>query len=222
MSLKTHHVAVDRTWAIEWQIVKPEEWENKRLACLALLELYEDKLAINKESWHIAANNLGSAYALAYGTHVKAVEEAAREQALSEALAYGVLTAVSAGLLGWVGEAAQAGKLGQRLMTIMAAGLEDAVQSGIGESIDVRQAQVTPIPVTGSQIPSVFQNDLENIVRDQWAEVLTYFVDIKTLLKNKEPADFELCCQSAKVGQIGTREDYCYEELRVSSLRVLL
>ena len=30
------------------------------------------------------------------------------------------------------------------------------------------------------------------------------------------------CCQSAKVGQIGTREDYCYEELRVSSLRVLL
>ena len=31
-----------------------------------------------------------------------------------------------------------------------------------------------------------------------------------------------VCCQSAKVGQIGTREDYCYEELRVSSLRVLL
>ena len=30
------------------------------------------------------------------------------------------------------------------------------------------------------------------------------------------------CCQSAKVGQIGTREDYCYEELRVSSLRVSL
>ena len=33
---------------------------------------------------------------------------------------------------------------------------------------------------------------------------------------------WEECCQSAKVGQIGTREDYCYEELRVSSLRVLL
>ena len=32
----------------------------------------------------------------------------------------------------------------------------------------------------------------------------------------------EYCCQSVKVGQIGTREDYCYEELRVSSLRVLL
>ena len=38
----------------------------------------------------------------------------------------------------------------------------------------------------------------------------------------KEGAAALDCCQSAKVGQIGTREDYCYEELRVSSLRVLL
>ena len=30
------------------------------------------------------------------------------------------------------------------------------------------------------------------------------------------------CCQSAKVGHIETREDYCYEECRASSLRVLL
>ena len=36
------------------------------------------------------------------------------------------------------------------------------------------------------------------------------------------PGQVDRCCQSAKVGQIGTREDYCYEELRVSSLRVLL
>ena len=31
-----------------------------------------------------------------------------------------------------------------------------------------------------------------------------------------------VCCQSAKVGHIETREDYCYEECRASSLRVLL
>mgnify|MGYP004145074833 CR=1 FL=1 len=31
-----------------------------------------------------------------------------------------------------------------------------------------------------------------------------------------------VCCQSAKVGQIGTREDDCYEEPVLSSLRVLL
>ena len=32
----------------------------------------------------------------------------------------------------------------------------------------------------------------------------------------------KVCCQSAKVGHIETREDYCYEECRASSLRVLL
>ena len=41
-------------------------------------------------------------------------------------------------------------------------------------------------------------------------------------LANNHPFRDGNCCQSAKVGQIGTREDYCYEELRVSSLRVLL
>ena len=39
-------------------------------------------------------------------------------------------------------------------------------------------------------------------------------------LRSVLPADE--CCQSAKARQIGTREDYCYEEMRVSSLRVLL
>ena len=34
--------------------------------------------------------------------------------------------------------------------------------------------------------------------------------------------DVPICWQSAQVGQIRTREDYYYEELRGSSLRVLL
>ena len=33
---------------------------------------------------------------------------------------------------------------------------------------------------------------------------------------------YQDCCRSAKVGQIGTREDYYYEEPVLSSLRVLL
>ena len=46
-----------------------------------------------------------------------------------------------------------------------------------------------------------------------------------TCLTQEEVLDtFELgnCWQSAQVGQIRTREDYYYEELRGSSLRVLL
>ena len=50
---------------------------------------------------------------------------------------------------------------------------------------------------------------------DGYAEATSDYWDI-------DSAVGAMCCQSAKVGQIGTREDYCYEELRVSSLRVLL
>ena len=39
---------------------------------------------------------------------------------------------------------------------------------------------------------------------------------------NAQGAAFTDCWQSAQVGQIRTREDYYYEELRGSSLRVLL
>ena len=39
---------------------------------------------------------------------------------------------------------------------------------------------------------------------------------------NEASAEIVYCWQSAQVGQIRTREDYYYEELRGSSLRVLL
>ena len=54
----------------------------------------------------------------------------------------------------------------------------------------------------------------EGIVHEQALQDGTEVLEIHLRAKR--------CCQSAKVGQIGTREDYCYEELRVSSLRVLL
>ena len=43
-----------------------------------------------------------------------------------------------------------------------------------------------------------------------------------TFLGVRLDATAQECWQSAQVGQIRTREDYYYEELRVSSLRVLL
>ena len=43
-----------------------------------------------------------------------------------------------------------------------------------------------------------------------------------TVSTDEDGTPFEVCWQSAQVGQIRTREDYYYEELRGSSLRVLL
>ena len=49
----------------------------------------------------------------------------------------------------------------------------------------------------------------------EWGELLGDTVIASAILDR-------LCWQSAQVGQIRTREDYYYEELRGSSLRVLL
>ena len=53
--------------------------------------------------------------------------------------------------------------------------------------------------------------------------------DLEALVKRAQEGDsrslaaiYEHCCQSAKVGHFETREGYCYEECRASSLRVLL
>ena len=48
------------------------------------------------------------------------------------------------------------------------------------------------------------------------------FAPIGPCIVTKDEIRDPHCCQSAKVGQIGTREDHYYKELRVNSLRVLL
>ena len=52
--------------------------------------------------------------------------------------------------------------------------------------------------------------------RERMPEVIAAMENLETLAKELD------CWQSAQVGQIRTREDYYYEELRGSSLRVLL
>ena len=59
----------------------------------------------------------------------------------------------------------------------------------------------------------------EHIIR-KLEEARNRRVDV--MLYANDTAEVLDCCQSAKVGHIETREDYCYEECRASSLRVLL
>ena len=73
------------------------------------------------------------------------------------------------------------------------------------------------------------RRDLENLTHDKRPNESVFGLNYRSLrMKIKEwsdkasvPIHTHNCCQSGEVGQIGTREDY-HEELRVSSLRVLL
>ena len=70
----------------------------------------------------------------------------------------------------------------------------------------------TPLPQSEEQIATV-ETTIQGSDQD--------FNDWKEAVSASFGADVE-CWQSAQVGQIRTREDYYYEELRGSSLRVLL
>ncbi len=159
--------------------------------CWNYLDLVKGRLAGVRGAWSSAARTLGSAYAFAYDTHKTAVLEAEKEAALKYELAFAVLSIVSAGALGWVGEAAQAGRLGEKAKNVMVAGLEDAVQEGVGQAIGIIKTAVAPTNATVSQLPQVFQNDLENILDLQWDKVERYFTMLKQELWDRRLEAFD-------------------------------
>ena len=66
-----------------------------------------------------------------------------------------------------------------------------------------------------------FRQQFEEFTNVVTTTILGIHRDQAELRKRLERAE-HICWQSAQVGQIRTREDYYYEELRGSSLRVLL
>ena len=119
---------------------------------------------------------------------------------------------------------AMAGELSGRLEVIDAK-LGD-VQSRLHRLYEALETSELTLEVLSPRIFSLRHREeqLEAARDDAERQLEQRRVELPTTEEIKEyVADFrEFCCQSAKVGQIGTREDYCYEELRVSSLRVLL
>jgi hypothetical protein len=164
------------------------ERKDKRQDCSDYLMLAKDKLEMKRTAWTIAARTIGSAYCMAYETHVKAVESAAKEAALHESIAFGVLTAITVGALGWLGEASKAASSFRKLM---AAGLEDTIQTALGEGFDVIQAGVAPTAKTVAKSPLIFQNSLLNSLDDQWKQVLAFFIRVRARLFESELERFD-------------------------------
>ena len=176
----------------------PEEravWETRMLKnredCWHTLSIVRDKLEKGMIAWRRTARELGRAYEQAYDTHKTAVEDAAKLKALKESIAFGVLTAATGGALGWIGEAMQAGTLGKGFQSMMAGGIEDMIQAGVGETIDVVQTSVAPSAQAVSKSPYRFESDLLDTIDDQWDKVLDYFIGKKEELDDSELEAFE-------------------------------
>lgn len=92
-------------------------------------------------TWRVAIRTSGNAYLTAYTNYQDALT-LADQQAQARADFYAaVLTVVGVGALGWLGDVAQAGESFSGLLRSEAVrgSLEDAIQTGVGEGIDIAQ-----------------------------------------------------------------------------------
>ena len=135
----------------------------------------ERQVSINMRKWQTAARKVGSGYELAGNRHTNACSEAAKQKALQQAILLGVLTAATAGGLAWLSGIVQTANESRRQLVNI---LEDAVQSGVGEAIDVTQTAIAPSTKTVSGNYLSYQNDLLNNLDDLMNNVTQYFIEV--------------------------------------------
>ncbi len=139
--------------------------------------MYENRVLARLDDWLLAAQNVGSAYALAADRHQHAVGDRARRQALNEAIMYGVLTAACAGGLGWLATTSVAEGI-QRITGLVNESFENAQDTlvvMVGEGIDVYQAATQPQPQAVSRNPLVYQNGVTGPIINKRRQVLERF-----------------------------------------------
>ena len=112
-------------------------------------------------------------------------------------------------------------KAGIRSVSIIARGFVDQARA-IAAALGLDNLAIAEYPgVIMQDSEEEFGDKVRNDLVEQIVAGLTTSVQAGPRLEEPGPRDI-VCCQSAKVGQFETREDYCYEERRASSLRVLL
>jgi hypothetical protein len=80
--------------------------DHRTRAMLHLAEFRESVLA-RAESWHRAARNVGSAYAIAAGWHKKALKDQKASDELTDQIMFSILAVVSVGGISWLSSFAQ-------------------------------------------------------------------------------------------------------------------
>lgn len=144
------------------------------------------ELEIHQEKWANAGRFLGSAYQQAYVNHTKVLEKRSKQSEIDIAIYAGAITALTAGILGSVGETLAKGSHLHQLW----ANVEDTVQAGIGEWIDIEQQKIgaksTNLKV--DKHPFLFQNSLLMTLHDQWLKIMDFLYDIETRLYDLDPS----------------------------------
>ena len=166
---------------------------NRAIQCLDLLS---DRMFEALPIWQNLGLNIGSAYNLAWHIHKDAVDKSGKEAEFREAIVLALFTAVIGGALGWLGEALVfnevAGKAAQLISISLSknvakglnAGLEDAIQAGASEVIDIYQESKKPYAIPCSFLPLNFSADFHKIFNAEKSEIHRIKVHYKERLLN--------------------------------------
>jgi hypothetical protein len=133
--------------------------ENDRFA-QDLDDMLDEHVIPALSRWRIGVRTQGSAYQRAHDSFNATLERATQEAKQRADFFAAALTAVSVGALGWIGDAALSGKdLAKLLQSDAVRGsLEDALQSGLGEGIDLAQGGWFTAHVSRETHPLRYQN----------------------------------------------------------------
>jgi len=139
---------------------KPTNLTGKQEIYKTHLEIFSHLFLARAESWKNTVRDYGSAFAIAKEKHEKTIEAQDRRDALKEAVMWGAVTAISGAAFSWASSVAQTSLALKKGVKIFEA-LEDGVQAGLGEIVDVIQSQTSPNTPSAGEIPLVYQNNLE-------------------------------------------------------------
>ena len=139
---------------------KPINLTGKQEIYKTHLEIFNHLFLARAESWKNTVRDIGSAFAIAKEHHENTIKAQNAHDALNLAVMWGAVTMISGGLFSWASSAAQATKAFEKAKKIIES-VEDAVQIGIGEGIDIVQSATNPNAGGIAEIPLVYQNNLE-------------------------------------------------------------
>ena len=133
--------------------------------------------------WHLAAENLGAAYALAASRHNAAIEAREKAEALKTQLLFSVLTVASSGTLSWLSELATA-----KEVMLLSQTLEDTVQAGLGEAFSAVGPMLKKTGLGSvSQDPLQYRAKLVGRVEAAIVAAQGYFADVSLGLRTSPP-----------------------------------
>ncbi len=143
-------------------------------------------------SWESGVRTQGQAYASAYQQFSDTLTQASLQAKARADFYAAVLTTVSVGALGWIGDAAMSASSVTRILRSEAlrGSIEDALQTGLGEAVDIAQGGWFTQQINSETHPLRYLNGALRALADTKRELISHVGTAKMQIgRTTEPVD---------------------------------